>query len=89
MDELIALVGEFRSEMDCAFRKGLFSTDIVFKRFPKGCCGDTCYLLAEFLKEHCFHRKFVFDFAHDYNSLEDGRLYSLYNKIMMNRDTQP
>lgn len=24
MDELIALVGEFRSEMDCAFRKGLF-----------------------------------------------------------------
>ena len=37
----------------------------------------------------CFHRKFVFDFAHDYNSLEDGRLYSLYNKIMMNRDTQP
>lgn len=59
MDELIALVGEFRSEMDCAFRKGLFSTDIVFKRFPKGCCGDTCYLLAEFLKEHGMRTVYV------------------------------
>ena len=171
MNELIALVKEFRSKMDCAFHEGLFSTDIAFKRFPKGCCGDTCYLLAEFLKSHgintvyvcstfrdqshawlmlkdnsihnpipkyysipdeikmlirtygeevsdesvdiskyeesdlvngtliditadqfgqapiyigpmdCFHRKFVFDFAHDYRSLETPRLFNLYHLI--------
>lgn len=24
----------------------------MFRNFPTGCCGDTCYLLAEFLIEH-------------------------------------
>ena len=29
-----------------------------------------------------FHRKFDFDFAHDYDGLEDGRLFRLYDKII-------
>lgn len=29
-----------------------------------------------------FHRKFIFDFAHDYNGLGNCRLLSLYNLIM-------
>lgn len=28
---------------------GLFYNDIVFHKFPRACCGDSCYLLAEFL----------------------------------------
>lgn len=172
MDEIIALVKEFRSKMDYAFREGLFSADIVFRSFPKGCCGDTSDLLAEFLKNHgistvyvcgtfrdqshawlvlkdsnictpapkycivpneakkllgvygekipdepidiskyeesdlvngtliditadqfgqapiyigpmdCFHRKFIFDFAHDYRGLEPSRQFNLYHIIM-------
>ena len=173
MNELMKKVIDFRSKMDCASREGLFSNDIIFSHFPKGCCGDTCYLLAEYLKQHgiqtiyvCgtfheqshawlvvkdnsihipapkyytmpnetkklleelfgeaipnepidiskyeesdlakgiliditadqfgqgsiyvgpldhFHRKFDFDFAHDYDGLEDGRLFRLYDKIL-------
>ena len=52
MDAITELVQAFRAKLDCAYNEGLFSNDIIFHRFPRGCCGDTCYLLAEYLKSH-------------------------------------
>ena len=43
------LVRGFRAAIEVAHNRGFFSNDICFKVFPKGCCGDTSYLLAEFL----------------------------------------
>lgn len=44
------LVVEFRRAIDEAYDKGLLDKDKVFRRFPKHCCGDTCELLAEYLR---------------------------------------
>ena len=46
------LVYRFRSAIEVAYKDGKLSSDIIFKRFPHGCCGDTCYLLAEYLKSY-------------------------------------
>lgn len=43
------LASDFKQAILKAKDAGLFSGDIVFNRFPRGCCGDTCELLAEFL----------------------------------------
>lgn len=40
----------FKSAMLMAQDEGVFEGDDIFCRFPKGCCGDTCDLLATFLK---------------------------------------
>ena len=40
----------FRSAIEAAMEDNQFERDLRFMRFPKGCCGDTCYLLAEFLR---------------------------------------
>ena len=52
MDAVMELVQAFRAKLDYAYNEGLFSDDIIFRHFPKGCCGATCYLLAEYLKLH-------------------------------------
>ena len=52
IEMLTNLARSFRSKVDSALHEGLFSNDIVFNHFPRACCGDTCYLLAEFLKQH-------------------------------------
>ncbi len=39
----------FRKALETARDNGLFIKDFSFNRFPHGCCGDTCYLLAEYL----------------------------------------
>ena len=44
------LASNFRKAFENAQREGEFGSDITFNRFPRGCCGDTCYLLAEYLK---------------------------------------
>lgn len=41
----------FKAAMLAAKADGYFNRDICFREFPRGCCGDTCYLLASFLKE--------------------------------------
>lgn len=41
----------FRRAIERACAVDEFQKDITFCHFPQGCCGDTCYLLAEF-----FHR---------------------------------
>lgn len=44
------LVTEFRKAIIKAKEDGCFSEDVLFNRFPRACCGDTCYLLAEYLR---------------------------------------
>lgn len=40
----------FRSAIERARDAGEFQNDISFDRFPWACCGDTSYLLAEYLR---------------------------------------
>jgi hypothetical protein len=45
------LAEQFRAAIEAAHDDGRFSTDISFKNFPRACCGDASYLLAEYLRE--------------------------------------
>ena len=45
------LAKQYRAAIEAASDDGRFSTDISFKNFPHGCCGDASYLLAEYLRE--------------------------------------
>lgn len=40
----------FRTALYSAYQDGMFIKDIRFRTFPRGCCGDACYLLAEYLR---------------------------------------
>ncbi len=40
----------FRTALYSAYQDGMFVKDIRFRTFPRGCCGDACYLLAEYLR---------------------------------------
>ncbi len=46
---IIQLVTEFRNAIDKAKANGEFDGDFSFRHFPRGCCGDTCYLLGQYL----------------------------------------
>lgn len=50
--------------MDAAQRAGLFNDVIRFHNFPRGSCGDTCYLLAEFLLQHDIQTEYVWGSAY-------------------------
>ena len=41
---------EYRNAIDVARKKGQFISDKWFSKFPESCCGDTSYLLAEYLR---------------------------------------
>lgn len=79
MDTIIELVQAFRAKLDYAYNEGLFSGDIIFHRFPKGCCGDTCYLLAEYLKLHGIQTIYVCgtfrDKSHAWLVIKDNRIH--------------
>lgn len=45
------LANRYRTAIEAARDNGRFATDIAFKRFPRACCGDASYLLAEYLRE--------------------------------------
>lgn len=45
------LATQYRAAIEAARDAGRFTSDFRFKRFPHGCCGDTSYLLAEYLSE--------------------------------------
>lgn len=48
---ILSLAKKFRTAIDKACENDDFNDDVSFSRFPFGCCGDTCYVLAEYLKE--------------------------------------
>ena len=72
------LAVKFRSAIVAARDAGEFSSDITFHHFPRGCCGDTSYLLAEFLKNHGYETIWVStergDWSHAWLVLKDGRV---------------
>ena len=41
---------EYRAAIENAKNDGLFDSDFSFRNFPYYCCGDTSYLLAEYLR---------------------------------------
>ena len=45
------LASAYRAAICSAHQDGRFVNDIPFKSFPQGCCGNTCYLLAEHLRQ--------------------------------------
>lgn len=44
------LIIKFRIAIEKTCDAGLLKRDIVFQSFPRGCCGDTSELLAEYLR---------------------------------------
>lgn len=69
---------QFRSAVEAARDAGEFSSDITFNHFPRGCCGDTSYLLAEYLRHHGYETIWVStergDWSHAWLVLKDGRV---------------
>lgn len=59
MNQVFQLAQEFRRAMNQAQAEGLFDKESLFETFPRGCCGDTCYLLAEYLLEHGICTEYV------------------------------
>ena len=59
MDRLYALASKFRLAIEAALADGRFSDEIVFSRFPRGCCGDSSDLLAQYLLENGIRTYYV------------------------------
>ena len=68
----------FRTAIDNARDAGMFEKDIVFYKFPKACCGDTCVLLAEYLRTKGIETIYVCvaeeDQTHAWLILKDDRV---------------
>ena len=75
---LYLLVFQFRHAMDFSFQMGEFEKNIRFQTFPRGCCGDTCYLLAEYLRSNGYETIYVCgrcrDQSHAWLVLKDDRV---------------
>lgn len=48
---IYSYVVQFKSAIERAKNDCCFEKDISFCNFPRACCGDTCYLLAEYLRQ--------------------------------------
>lgn len=53
------LAAKFRQAIDFAKENGEFISDDAFCSFPSGCCGDTCYLLGQYLLDHDISSTYV------------------------------
>ena len=52
MSNIKLLATHFRSAIDKALSEGEFDKDPSFYNFPRGCCGDTSDLLAQYLLDN-------------------------------------
>ena len=79
MDELFRLASQFRKALDDAWENGEFFNDIRFRKFPSGCCDDTCDLLGKYLDEHGYPTQQVLSTYRD-GAFEDitGHAWLLY-----------
>lgn len=57
-DVIRELAIKFRNAIEKACDKGLFSDD-TFNRFPRGCCGETSELLAEYFRKNRIESVYV------------------------------
>ncbi|MGL5331147.1 MAG: hypothetical protein ACRDD7_17925 [Peptostreptococcaceae bacterium] len=60
MNDIKRLVRQFRDAIDVARDIGDFDNDFSFNKFPRGCCGDTSDLLAQFLLENQIRTYYVY-----------------------------
>ena len=86
------LAKTFRQAIEKARDAGEFQNDTSFYHFPRGCCGDTCYLLAEYLSENEI-RSYYMEMnrdgcSHAWIAIDDGNIkfpktipYELPNEI--------
>ena len=72
------LVLKYRTALERAYQDGRFSNDFRFKKFPHGCCGDTCYMLGEFLKRNgidtIWYSAQREDYSHAWLVVKDNRV---------------
>ena len=77
-DKIYELACVFKKAMLAAQDDGVFERDDVFSCFPTGCCGDTCELLATFLKDYNIETIYVWgdyrDQSHAWLVVNDGRV---------------
>lgn len=75
---LYSLAAIFRQAIEKAKDAGEFDKDITFSHFPRGCCGDTCYLLAEYLSEYGIRSFYMEmnrgDYSHAWIAVDDGKI---------------
>lgn len=102
MEEISALVTQFRNAIDIAREKGDFSKDICFREFPRACCGDTSDLLAHYLLQNGIQTDYVCGNyygdpeggwqSHAWLELKNGIIIDItgdqfkYNELLLNYD---
>lgn len=69
---------KYRSAIEAAHNDRLFANDIGFDDFPTGSCGDTCYLLSEYLRlrgvDTIWYSAQRNDFSHAWLVVKDKRV---------------
>jgi len=84
------LTTKFRQAIDRAQKANEFEPRSIFFRFPRGCCGDTAYLLAEFLLEHGIRTLYVSgrkdDWTHAWLVEETEELRQMLDEEQERRD---
>lgn len=72
------LVSRYRAGIDAAHADGRFCTDSSFNKFPRGCCGDTSYLLAKYLQGYgigtIWYSAMRRDWSHAWLVVKDARI---------------
>ncbi|WP_160684330.1 transglutaminase domain-containing protein [Clostridium sp. C2-6-12] len=59
MKDIMRLAKQFRDAIDAARKARDFDKDLSFNEFPRGCCGDTSDLLAQYLLENGIETNYV------------------------------
>ena len=76
--QIFELASTFRSAIVKARDQGSFTKDLTFWHFPRGCCGDTCDLLAYYLRLKRINTLYVWgnygDSTHAWLVVNDNRV---------------
>lgn len=79
-NSIFIYVSDFKEALIHARDEGAFDWDHSFLRFPKACCGDTSYILAEYLRLKGIETIYVWgDYrgqTHAWLVVKDGRIKS-------------
>ena len=79
------LIVKFRYALDEANRLGKLDFDKTFVNFPKQCCGETCYLLGEYLRTNGINTIYVSaslkNDSHAWLVLKDNRVKTHKNYV--------
>ena len=84
--DIYELASIFKSAMIATRDEGFFSIYNDFSHFPRGCCGETCYLLASFLREHGIDTLYVWG---DYRTQSHAWLVVNDNRVKLPQRKSP